>query len=62
MAEIINLRTARKQAARAADRQKGAQNAALHGRSLAEKTREAEEAKKAARHLDGHRLDTTDKR
>ena len=58
MAEIINLRTARKQAARAADRQTGAENAARHGRSLGEKTRERAEAERAVTHLDGHRRET----
>lgn len=60
MAEIINLRTARKQAARAADRRKGDENAARHGRTLGEKAREASEAAKGQRHLDGHRRDGDD--
>lgn len=60
MAEIINLRTARKQAGRAAERQTGAQNAALHGRSLSERAREDADAAKAIRHLDGHRREAED--
>jgi hypothetical protein len=54
MAEIVNLRTARKQAARKAARDKGDENAARHGRSKAEKALEAARAEKAKRDLDGH--------
>ena len=56
MAKVVNLREARKAAARAAARRRGDENAARFGRSRAEA--EADEAARlrAARHLDGHRL------
>ena len=55
MAEIVNLRTRRKQAARDAARQAGTEAAARHGLTRAERTRQQAEAEAAARHLDGHR-------
>jgi chorismate mutase len=55
MAEIVNLRTARKQAARKAARAKGDENAARFGRTRAEKDLEQARADKAARDLDAHR-------
>lgn len=55
MAEIINLRTARKQAARKAARQQGTENAAKSGLTKAERTLQQAKADQAARHLDGHR-------
>jgi hypothetical protein len=55
MAEIVNLRTRRKQAARDAGRQAGTESAARHGLTRAERARQAAEAEGAARHLDGHR-------
>jgi hypothetical protein len=57
MAEIVNLRTRRKQAARDAARQSGAESAARHGRTAAERARQQAEAEKAARDLDGHLRD-----
>lgn len=57
MAEIVNLRTARKQKARAEARATAAENAARHGQSKAERTLQAAKAEKAARTLDGHRRD-----
>jgi len=57
MAEVINLRSRRKAADRAADRQTADQNAAHHGRTKAEKALEAARAEKAARDLDQHRRD-----
>ncbi|SFI69417.1 DUF4169 family protein [Albimonas pacifica] len=59
MAEIINLRRARKQRGRDARRKAGDENAARHGRSAAERAREAAEATLARRRLDGHRRDET---
>ena len=57
MGKVVNLRQARKAAARAAARRQGDENAARFGRSRAEA--EAEEAARlrAARHLDLHRRD-----
>lgn len=54
MAEIVNLRQAKKQVARKAARAKGDANAAKFGRSKAEKDMERARAEKAARDLDGH--------
>jgi Domain of unknown function (DUF4169) len=53
MAEIINLRAARKAAERDTARQKATENAAKHGRSKALKSLEAARVEKAARDLDG---------
>jgi len=55
MATVINLRIRRRQAARDADRQSAAENAARHGRKKADRALEAARAEKAARDLDGHR-------
>lgn len=57
MAEVINLRTAKKQAARKAARAKGDENAAKFGQSKAERQLQKAQAEKAARDLDGHRRD-----
>jgi phage protein D len=57
MAEIVNLRTARKQKARAEARAEASANAARHGQSKAERALRTAEAEKAARSLDGHRLE-----
>ena len=55
MAEIVNLRAKRKDAARAADRARGDANAAKFGRTKAEREVQQARADKAARDLDGHR-------
>jgi phage protein D len=55
MAEIVNLRQAKKQAARKAARAAAEVNAAKHGRTKAEKELERARADKAARDLEGHR-------
>lgn len=57
MSEIVNLRTARKRAARAADRATADENAARHGTTRAERRKAAAEAEKAEHHLDGHKRD-----
>lgn len=57
MAEIVNLRQAKKQAARKAARAKGDENAAKFGRTKAERELQEARAEKAARDLDGHRRD-----
>jgi hypothetical protein len=55
MADIVNLRAARKQRDREAARDKGTENAAKHGRSKAQLALEAARTEKAARDLDGAR-------
>jgi hypothetical protein len=54
MAEIVNLRAARKAATRQKARAKGDENAAKFGRTKAEKDLEKAQAEKARRDLDGH--------
>ncbi|MEO8244381.1 MAG: DUF4169 family protein [bacterium] len=53
MADIVNLRLARKQKEREAARLKGIEAAAKSGRTKALKTLEQARAEKAARDLDG---------
>lgn len=55
MAEIVNLRSARKAVARAAARKQAEANAAKFGRTKGERAAEAAQAAKTARELDGHR-------
>ncbi|OJY63521.1 MAG: DUF4169 domain-containing protein [Sphingobium sp. 66-54] len=57
MAEIVNLRMARKARARTEAEQKAAQNRAKFGRTRAEKAAERTEAERTARALDGARRD-----
>lgn len=57
MAEVINLRQAKKQAARKAAKVVADANAAKFGRSKAEREVEKARAEKATRDLDGHRRD-----
>ena len=57
MAEMINLRQARKAKARDAARQQAASNRAKHGVTKAERNRLLAEAKRAARLLDGAQRD-----
>lgn len=59
MAEIINLRMARKQKARAEKDVQAQQNRILFGRTKAEKLKQAAEKAQADRHIDGHRTDPT---
>jgi hypothetical protein len=56
MAEIVNLRAARKQADRAKKRVQADANAAKFGRTKAERERESAEAEKARQRLDAHRI------
>lgn len=58
MAEIVNLRTVKKQAARKAARETGTANAAKHGRTQAERDLEQARAEKAARELEAHKRET----
>lgn len=57
MAEIVNLRTVRKQKARAEKASQAEQNRITYGRTKAEKLRSKAEAELAAKRLDGHKLD-----
>ena len=58
MGEVVNLRTAKKQAARKAARSVADANAAKHGRTKAERALEKARAEKAVRELDGHKRET----
>lgn len=60
MADIVNLRQARKARDRAQATQKAAENRAKFGRTKAQKHRDAAEAERAARAIDGARRDETD--
>jgi Domain of unknown function (DUF4169) len=55
MAEIVNLRQAKKQAARKAARVVADNNAAKHGRTKAARDLEKARTEKAAKTLDGHK-------
>ncbi len=57
MAEIINLRTKRKEAARRAASAQAAENAVKFGRTKAQVTLEASEAARRKAELDGKKLD-----
>ncbi|RZF64446.1 DUF4169 family protein [Sphingomonas populi] len=56
MAEIINLRTARKAKARTQAAATAAQNRALHGRTPAQKQADELEAERRERTLDGAKI------
>ncbi|MFZ1682386.1 MAG: DUF4169 family protein [Rhizobiaceae bacterium] len=55
MAEIVNLRTARKRRDRAERERVAGENRALHGRTRSERVIEAARRDTEARQLDGHR-------
>nr|WP_167073665.1 DUF4169 family protein [Sphingomonas vulcanisoli] len=57
MAEIVNLRMARKARARAAKEAEAAEKRALHGRSKAVRTLAEAEKARVARELDGKKRD-----
>ena len=57
MAEIINLKSVRKQKARAAKEEQAAQNRVLFGQTKAEKLRQASERALADKRIDGHKKD-----
>jgi len=61
VAEIINLRQVRKQKARAEAEKTAEQNRISFGRTKAERKLTEAERDKAARHIDGHKLDRDDK-
>ena len=54
MAQLVNLRTARKARDKAARKAEADQNAAKFGRRKSDTQRDAAEAEKARRDLDGH--------
>jgi hypothetical protein len=58
MAEIVNLRSVKKQAARKADRAAADANAAKFGRTKAERELEQARAERAAQQLDAHKRET----
>ena len=60
MSTIVNLRTERKRAERAAARREADANAAKHGLSKSERRRLKAERDKAAAHLDGHQRELED--
>jgi hypothetical protein len=57
MAEIVNLRTARKRRARQDKEQVAAENRVLHGRPKTERRASDAARRDTARALDGHKLD-----
>ncbi|MDB5615760.1 MAG: hypothetical protein JWQ22_3413 [Devosia sp.] len=57
MAEIINLRTVRKQKARASKEDQAAQNRVLFGRTKGEKLQQAAEKALAEKKIDGHKIE-----
>jgi hypothetical protein len=57
VAEIVNLRRARKARARTDAETKAAANRALHGRTKAEKVRDEAEAARLTRTVDNAKLD-----
>jgi hypothetical protein len=57
MAEIVNLRAARKRKAREAGERAAETNRSLFGRSKSQKQRERMEKDKAQAFVDGHRRD-----
>ena len=60
MAEIVNLRAARKRARRAQDEAQARENRAIHGRSGADRGRDAAQNRQAAQQLDAHKRDRGD--
>ncbi len=62
MAELINLRAARKRAQRQKDEQRASANRLAHGQSKRVRSLEAEKQAKASRDLEAHRIDEGDGR
>ncbi len=58
MSKIINLRMARKHAARAAKRVRAEESAASHGLTKAERAAQKAATEKARAHLDAHKRET----
>ena len=61
MAEIVNLRQARKHKARSEKERVAAENRAIHGRSKLERELKSQIDRKASTFLDGHRRSPVDK-
>jgi hypothetical protein len=61
MGDVVNLRTARKQAKRLKAGQKAAANRLAHGRTKADRTATQSRNDKAQRSLDLHRVETGDR-
>ena len=61
MADVINLRTARKQAARRQKEAHAAANRVIHGRSKAERALDEARSRKAHQNLEAHRIDGEDR-
>ncbi|WP_077383544.1 DUF4169 family protein [Mesorhizobium prunaredense] len=59
MADIVNLRQARKRKARAEQERLAEQNRALHGRSKADRERDRSISDKAEKFVAGHRRETS---
>jgi hypothetical protein len=57
MGDIVNLRTARKQAKRRLAEQEATQNRLVHGRSKAEKALQRTRSEKACADLDRHQVE-----
>jgi hypothetical protein len=57
VASIVNLNKFRKAKKRDEDRQRAAENLALHGRTKKERGAKTTERRRAARELDGKKLD-----
>jgi hypothetical protein len=62
MAEIVNLRSVRKRAARRQHEERAASNRLAYGTSKAERSLAETQSDKAQRHLDLHRVETGDDR
>jgi len=60
MGDLVNLRTARKQARRRQADKEAASNRLVHGRSKAERVLEQSRGDKARKGLDQHRIETGD--
>lgn len=60
MADVVNLRLARKQAKRRQAEQDAAQRRLVHGRSKTEKALQRARSERAERELDRHRLEDED--
>jgi hypothetical protein len=62
MAEIVNLRIARKRAARNKSDRRAAERRLAHGVAKTERAQTAAERVKARKHLDRHRIEPGDRR
>lgn len=60
MSDVTNLRQFRKQTERMKKRAEGAENAALHGRTKAQKVLEAAQSERARKMLDQHLIEDED--